>query len=77
MLRQTQIDAQQLFELPLELGQRLTLHGNLLLGVPTQTVLLQLLFRFLYAGGKSQTRPNIRDLQRETQLNKNEGRCDY
>lgn len=52
VLRQTQIVAQQLLELPLELGQRLALLAHLLLGLPPQTVLLHLLLSCLYAGGE-------------------------
>lgn len=51
MLRQTQVVVQQLFKLLLELSQLLPLRCYLQLGLPTQTVLLQLLLSRLYAGG--------------------------
>lgn len=51
VLRQTLVLVQQLFELLLELSQLLLLRGNLQIGLPTQTVLLQLLLSCLYTGG--------------------------
>ena len=54
VLRQTLVVAQQLLELLLELSHLLPPRGDLQLSLPTQTVLLQLLFGCLYAGGSQE-----------------------